>query len=57
MNIEHDVSAYYSSDGDKYRPVMECSCGFISGRCSDWEEAGIKMDNHFYDLRNKKGTL
>lgn len=45
------AAAYYSSDGVRYRPVMECSCGFHTGRDSiSWEEAGAVFDEHLSDV-------
>ena len=45
--LEHGIAgAFYSSDGERYQPVMECTCGFSTGRQMDWEEAGAMLDEH-----------
>ena len=38
--------AFYASDGEHYFPVMECLCGWDTGRCIDWEDAGNQLDGH-----------
>jgi len=29
-----------------YQPVMECMCGFSTGRCASWQMAGRVFDLH-----------
>lgn len=48
---QHNVGAIYSSNGEKYMPVLDCSCGFSTGRCSDWEEAGASLDEHVMEVK------
>lgn len=43
---EHEIDAFFSSDGNQYKPVLSCSCGFSSGRCDTWEQAGAQLDEH-----------
>lgn len=53
---EHNIDgAVYrlQPDGTKYgkhMPTLECSCGFWTRDCDDWEEAGWKMDQHLKAL-------
>lgn len=51
---EHGVEACYSGGPGEpyYRPVLDCLCGFSSGRCDNWEEAGSLMDAHISQVRN-----
>lgn len=51
---EHSITAIYSSNGEKYCPVLECSCGFSTGRCDDWSEAGELFDDHVQAVREAK---
>lgn len=46
---EHGVTAYYAGGPGEpyYQPVMDCLCGFSTGRCADWESAGRDFDRHF----------
>lgn len=49
---EHGIAAaFYSSDGEHYRPVLECLCGYSTGRQYDWEEAGALLDAHLLHER------
>ncbi len=45
---EHGITAFYAGGPGYpyYQPVLECTCGFSSGRCDNWEEAGECMDSH-----------
>lgn len=45
---DHSVFALYAGGfGEPYfQPVLECSCGFSSGRSESWEEAGRAYDEH-----------
>lgn len=51
--LNHGVSCCYSGGpGDVYYlPVMMCDCGFDTGRCEDWEEAGRNMDEHVAEVK------
>ncbi|QNI37511.1 hypothetical protein [Edaphobacter albus] len=42
--------AGYSSDGEKYRPYIDCLCGFSTGRCINWMDAGEVFDDHLRDV-------
>ena len=46
--VIHGVEACYAGGpGDPYyQPVLSCLCGFSTGRCESWEDAGIAMDDH-----------
>lgn len=46
----HEISAYYSSDGQRFLPVLECSCGYVV-RHKSWEQVGIWMDSHLQWVR------
>lgn len=51
---EHGIAgAFYSSDGERYLPVMECTCGYSTGRCSDWAGAGESFDDHLKETENQ----
>lgn len=45
---EHGITAFYSGGPGEpyYQPVLECTCGFSSGRSESWQEAGIAIDEH-----------
>jgi hypothetical protein len=45
---EHRVVAFYAGRPGEpdYQPVLKCECGFSSGRCLSWEEAGQLFDMH-----------
>lgn len=46
-DTQHGIAgAFYASDGERYLPCMECSCGWSTGRQLDWEEAGAELDIH-----------
>jgi len=45
-HVEHRLMAYFSSDGERYKPVMDCTCGFDTGRCDSFAEAGEMVDEH-----------
>jgi len=49
----HEVSCCYAGGpgAPYYQPTMNCSCGFSSGRCENWEEAGQAMDIHIAERR------
>lgn len=44
----HEISACYSGGPGEpyYRPVLQCSCGFSTGRQDAWEDAGRVFDEH-----------
>ena len=46
--VEHGVQAFYSGGPGEpyYQPVMACECGWSSGRCDSWREAGELFDEH-----------
>ena len=47
VNKHRILAAFYASDGERYRPVMECSCGWSNGFTAvSWEEAGAAFDEH-----------
>lgn len=50
---EHGVEAYYAGGPGVpyYQPVLSCTCGWSSGRCDDWEEAGQLLDLHLAETR------
>lgn len=49
---QHGIAAaFYSSDGERYIPVLECLCGFSNGRdVFDWEQAGAELDQHLKEV-------
>ena len=48
---QHGIQdACYYSDGEKYKPVMDCLCGWSTGRCDYWEDAGRLLDIHLYSV-------
>lgn len=56
--VEHSVTALYSGGpGEPYfQPVIECSCGWGSGRCESWAEAGGLYDDHLAEAPDQKGA-
>jgi hypothetical protein len=57
---QHEIGAVYrlQPDGTKYglhMPVLDCSCDFWTQQCRNWEEAGIEMDNHLAQVRERLG--
>lgn len=58
MSLEHNIEAYYSAGPGEpyYQPVIGCSCGFSSGRCKNWEEAGEAMDRHIREITASRGA-
>ncbi len=51
---EHGISAacYAGGPGEPYyQPVMECLCGFSTGRCDSWEDAGREFDDHLAEAQ------
>ncbi len=44
----HGVQAYYAGGPGEpyYQPVLACECGWSSGRCESFEEAGRAFDEH-----------
>jgi hypothetical protein len=46
-SVHHGVEgAFYNSDGEKYLPVIDCLCGWSTGRQFNWEDAGAEFDRH-----------
>jgi hypothetical protein len=43
----------YSSDGNNYRPFIECLCGWSAVRCDSWEDAGKYFDEHLIEAVTK----
>ena len=46
---EHGIegASYSGGSGEPYyQPTMDCMCGWGTGRCENWEEAGRKFDEH-----------
>lgn len=52
--VEHGVEAYYSGGAGEpyYQPTLNCLCGFSSGRCESWQEAGEAMDEHVREINS-----
>jgi hypothetical protein len=50
---EHAVEACYSGGPGVryYMPCMLCSCGWTSGRCDTFEEAGALLDEHLEEVK------
>ena len=48
----HEITCYYAGGPVKpyYQAVMECSCGFSTERCANWEDAGRQMDQHIDEV-------
>jgi len=52
-NAAHGIeNAFYAGGPGKpyFQPVMECCCGFSTGRCFHWEDAGHRMDVHLREV-------
>lgn len=49
----HAVFASYSGGPGVvyYLPVLDCSCGYSTGRCEDWEAVGREFDEHMRLVR------
>ncbi len=54
--VEHGVTAYYAGGPGEpyYQPVLDCLCGYSTGRSDGWSEAGAIMDLHL--SRVKRGA-
>lgn len=52
------VEACYSMAAwsGKHEPYMKCSCGFTAHE-ETWQDVGIDMDNHLWDVLNKQERL
>lgn len=53
---QHEVSAVYRLQPDgtpygKHMPTLDCSCGFWTQQCDNWEEAGFAYDEHLKTVR------
>jgi hypothetical protein len=47
--IPHGIenACYSGGPGEPYyQPSMECMCGWTTGRCASWEDAGRIFDVH-----------
>lgn len=51
--VEHGPTAFYAGGGGEpyYQPVIECLCGYSTGRCDDWALAGTLYDVHLKEAR------
>jgi hypothetical protein len=51
--VECGVEAFYAGGPGEpyYQPVMRCLCGFTTGRCDSWSEAGESYDEHRREMR------
>jgi hypothetical protein len=48
-NLTHGIEeACYRGGPEEpyYQPAMDCMCGFSTGRCASWEDAGRELDIH-----------
>ena len=55
MKEDHGVetACYSGGPGEPYfKPSITCICGWGSGRCKSWEEAGAGMDEHLKEVTN-----
>lgn len=45
---QHGPEACYAGGSGEpyYQPVLICLCGFSTGRCDSWEDAGREYDKH-----------
>jgi hypothetical protein len=51
-----EEACYRSGPGDlNYRPTMTCMCGWTTGRCDSWEDAGRALDAHFAAIEKTLG--
>lgn len=51
--IEHGIAlaVYAGGPGEPYyRPVIECSCGYSTGRQASWQFAGKLFDLHLAEV-------
>ena len=51
--VEHGPASIYYAGGPGtvyYQPVIECLCGWSTGRCDNWTEAGQYLDSHLAGL-------
>ena len=47
--VEHGIenACYSGGPGEPYyQPTIDCLCGWDSGRCESWEQAGRRFDEH-----------
>ena len=55
---EHGVdrAVYAGGPGEPYyQPLIVCLCGWSSGRCASWKEAGDNLDWHLKHVLPSKG--
>lgn len=53
-NLAHGIedAVYSGGPGEPYyRPVMDCMCGFSTGRCASWADAGMAFDLHLASVQ------
>ena len=51
--LAHGLEAvsYVGGPGEPYfQPVMECMCGYSTGRCMCWADAGRELDRHLVSV-------
>ena len=51
QTVEHGPQAFYSSDGERYCPVIDCLCEWTTGRQFNWEECGALFDQHLEQVK------
>lgn len=51
-DLEHGIEAAYYANGPEYKfkPVVDCLCGWSSGRQSNLEDAGRLYDEHIAEV-------
>ena len=43
-----EEACFRGGPGEPYfRPSIDCMCGWTTGRCTSWEDAGRALDAHF----------
>ena len=51
------LACYAGGPGDLYyQPYMECLCGFSTGRCRSWGDAGEVLDEHLEEAKKEEST-
>lgn len=55
--MNHEIEAFYASNGERYCPFMACSCGYETGRCFDWRTAGELYDEHLEDAAKEENGV
>lgn len=56
MSGDHEITCCYAGGPGYpyYQPQMDCSCGYSTGRCEDWAEAGLEIDKHIAEIRERE---